>query len=395
MVKKCALLTLSLITALIFLMQTGFSANSEKSAEFEKSEFIPEYDLENIPIIQSAAIPPEGVSGTCGASASWSLVSDGTLTVSGSGEMTDFNESSPWYAYAVEIKNIVIGNQITSLGSYAFYHCTNITSVEIPSSVTAIGDYVFYGCSLLATVNIPSSVKSIGAGAFSYCTVLSQIEIPSSVKTIGNNAFTKCKALTEIKIPSSVTGMGNGVFSYCSLLTEIEIPASVENFGSSVFSKCTALKSVTFASGSKIPGIGNTAFDGCTSLTTINIPSTVTSIGSFAFDGCTKLTSVYFEGDAPLTVGTGAFLADKVTLYYIDGKNGWTKSTWNGYKTETYTPTASVTDINSDGCTDILDAILIKNAVSNKSTDTKYDVNGDKTVDNADILFVIDMILKN
>ena len=35
---------------------------------------------------------------------------------------------------------------VTSIGTYAFYHCSGLTSVTIPNSVTSIGTSAFEGC---------------------------------------------------------------------------------------------------------------------------------------------------------------------------------------------------------------------------------------------------------
>lgn len=58
---------------------------------------------------------------------------------------------------------------VTSIGTKAFYKCSELTSVEIPSSVTSIGDSAFYDCYNMKSIEIPSGVISIGSGAFSHC----------------------------------------------------------------------------------------------------------------------------------------------------------------------------------------------------------------------------------
>ena len=74
------------------------------------------------------------------------------------------------------ITELVIPDDVTSIGDYAFYDCDSITSVVIPDSVTSIGNSAFYGCSSLQSVVIPNSVTSIGNYAFSGCSSLTSVE---------------------------------------------------------------------------------------------------------------------------------------------------------------------------------------------------------------------------
>ena len=68
-----------------------------------------------------------------------------------------------------------IPNSVTSIGEYAFSHCTSLTSVTIPDSVTSIGDWTFSHCTSLTSVTISDSVTSIGEYAFYDCTSLTDV----------------------------------------------------------------------------------------------------------------------------------------------------------------------------------------------------------------------------
>jgi hypothetical protein len=117
-------------------------------------------------------------SGTCGAGVSWSLTATGVLTISGTGEMKDYDFSStpPWYKdYRETITKVVIHDGITKLGTYAFWKCVNCSSIIIPNSVTSINTQVFMNCTSLTNITIPSSVTSIGRYAFSSCTSLTSV----------------------------------------------------------------------------------------------------------------------------------------------------------------------------------------------------------------------------
>ncbi len=71
-------------------------------------------------------------SGTCGDNVTWTLDDEGTLTISGTGEMEDWSTSSnvPWYSSRESITSVVVENGVTSIGERAFYHCTETTFVK-------------------------------------------------------------------------------------------------------------------------------------------------------------------------------------------------------------------------------------------------------------------------
>ncbi len=123
------------------------------------------------------------------------------------------------YINGQEVKDLVIPNSVTSIGSSAFYACYGLTSVTIPNSVTSIGEYSFYGCSGLTSVTIPNSVTSIGQYAFSYCSGLTSVTIPNSVTSIGSGTFYGCSDLISVTIPESVKSIGSSAFAECPLQT--------------------------------------------------------------------------------------------------------------------------------------------------------------------------------
>ena len=209
----------------------------------------------------------------------WKLDADGTLTISGTGAMKDYdynNNPSPANQKKGSVKKVVIKDGVTSIGKDAFKNCSNLKSITILDSVTSIGDFAFSDCSSLTSITIPDSVTSIGDFAFSGCSSLTSITILDSV--------------TSITIPDSVTSIGDFAFSGCSSLTSITIPDSVTSIGDDAFSYCRSLTSITIPD--RVTSIGNLAFYDCSGLTSITIPDSVTSIGKDAFSSCTKLKTI-------------------------------------------------------------------------------------------------------
>ena len=286
-------------------------------------------------LLPVSALADTTAGGKCGDNLTWTLDGDGTLTISGTGAMTDYTyysnvpcySNAPWYSSRSSIKSVTIGNGVTSIGyyafsdcssltsvtigngvtsigNYAFDYCSSLTSVTIPDSVTTIGNWAFWGCDSLTSVTIPDRVTSIGGGAFSGCSSLESVTIPDSVTTIGEQAFWGCDSLTSVTIPDSVTTISNYAFFSCSNLTSVTIGSGVTTIGENAFEYCSSLESVTIPD--SVTSIGFGAFYKCSSLTSVTIPDSVTSIGDYAFSGCSSLTSVTIP-DSVTTIGEQAF----------------------------------------------------------------------------------------
>lgn len=289
-----------------------------------------------------------GTTGDC----TWTLDDEGVLTISGNGDMGDYDTShydkiAPW---GESITSVIIENGVTSIGSDAFSDCIGLTSVTIPDSVTSIGSAAFYGCTGMTSVTIPDSVTSIGLFAFYGCSGLTSIDISNSVTSIDDFVFANCTGLTSVTIPDSVTSI-HRAFEGCTALTNIIIPDSVtsisigaffdtawynnrpdglvyagkvaynykgempentsiiikdgtKGIADSAFSQCKGLTSITFPDSLNIIGIS--AFFNCTGLSNVTINNGVTIIAERAFYHCNRLTSVIIP-DSVKTIGDSAF----------------------------------------------------------------------------------------
>lgn len=323
----------------------------------------------------------EPVTGQCGDNLYWTLTSDGTLTISGTGDMWNWEvvSSRPeWNEYRYSIKKVIINNGATTIGSYAFYGYNNLSSIEIPNSMTEIGKYAlgacynltniiipdhvvsigasaFAQCSGLTNISIPSSVTKVGGGAFWCCSSLTSIDvdennpnytsvdgnlfdknktiliqyavgkqdgsytIPNSVMRIGNQAFYGCRSLTTVTIPNSVTRIGNNAFHGCNGLTTVTIPYSVTNIDDYAFTYCNGLTSITIPN--SVTRISTGMFYRCSSLTNVTIPDSVTNIDHHAFLDCENLKDVYFNGTKSkwdaITIAEENEPLTNATLHYI------------------------------------------------------------------------------
>jgi len=193
------------------------------------------------------------IEGNCGSNANFILENDGTLKISGSGSMTNFQnpQSAPWHIYKDKIKAVYIESDITSIGDFSFYDCDNLSSITLPETITSIGTKAFWSCDTLTKISIPSSVTLIGKNAFSKCTSLSEISVNAlnTVYSSAGNVLYDINKTTLIQYAAS-----------CDI-TDFNMPDTVTTIYSYAFSDAKNLKSIHISE--KIELIEEYAFEGC------------------------------------------------------------------------------------------------------------------------------------
>ena len=212
-------------------------------------------------------------SGKCGDSATWTLDSTGTLTISGTGATYNYdmdddgNSAAPWCTKAriQRVNKVVVNSGITELGYSMFSNCTQLTSVSLPSGLKRIGSCLFLGCTRLSAITIPSSVTTIESNAFTHCDSITAITLPSGLRTMGDAVCSQMAKLTTATVSGGVTYLSNYAFNDCPSLKTITLPNTVKSIGICAFRYDTALNDVYF-NGSvtqwtsiQIAGEGNSA----------------------------------------------------------------------------------------------------------------------------------------
>ena len=189
--------------------------------------------------------------GKCGDNLTWGITADGVLVIGGNGAMYDYEFESdendvPWADYRSNIKTLIIGDSVSTIGADAFESCSNLKSITIPDSVITIGSDAFYDCSGLTSVIIGDSVTSIGTGAFENCKKLKNVTIGESVDIIHNCAFQNCESLESIVLPESVQRIRNLVFDNCYNLSNVTIKNATILIDAWAFDRCRNLTDVYY-----------------------------------------------------------------------------------------------------------------------------------------------------
>lgn len=282
-----------------------------------------------------------GTSGKCGPSAYWSFDSStGTLTISGSGAMEDYEYGNefPWMDYRNSIQTIVIGDQITqigrnafpwtacstiqfgksvrSIGAEAFNGCRNLSGdLTLPDSVQIVGDRAFSGCTgLNGTLTLGSSLQTIGAGAFHYCPFSGDLVIPDNVTSIGDSAFyisdyLRPETQGTLTLGKNLRTIGKAAFSGCAFTGSLTIPEGVTEIANGTFSssRSNGMFTGTLTLPSTLKTIGASAFSYTDFSGELLIPDGVTSIGANAFKECDGFGGTLSLPDSVKTVGESAF----------------------------------------------------------------------------------------
>lgn len=296
----------------------------------------------SIVVRKPAQVEGDQVTGSWDENISWSLnLTTGEMVLSGTGDMEDNGlPYIPWIDFRLEIKTLTVEEGITSIYSWAFDECENLTSVSLPEGLLTIEGGAFGHCRSLTDIQIPDTVTTIGHQAFIFCDSLTEVTVPAGVHTIDFQPFGWCTNLQAIYVdpanpyfsndeagvlydkdktvliqaPAKLAGsytiadttqtVMQRAFIECIQLTEVKIPGSVLDIEEEAFQGCYNMKSVSMAEG--LVSVGNHAFAMCHALENVTFPSTLTTLGERAFYMCHAFTEVRIHENME-TVGDGAF----------------------------------------------------------------------------------------
>ena len=251
---------------------------------------------------------------SCGAqgdNVTWTIDANGTLTVSGKGDMADYGEcdvfgfGEPVFLYYPKIQP---------------FSGQTIRKVVVEEGVTGIGGLAFCGCGELEEVVLPEGLKRIGTGAFNDADSLAKISLPESVSEIGYLAFdgtaycdnadnwtdgalyldgwlikTDPDAIgKKHTVKAGTKGIANSAFLNAEKLQSVTLPDGISYVEDCAFFGCSGLKDITIPTGTKY--VGSYAFAKCGNLTSVIIPDSVMQINDSTFINCENLTDIYFAG---------------------------------------------------------------------------------------------------
>ena len=236
--------------------------------------------LSLLPIGAFAATASVVASGNIGSKITWSLDSEGTLTILGEGALGDYEEKDvPWTDHILNVKSVRLGSGITGIGDYTFYSHKNLASfyVDEGSNSFSVVDGVLFSKNKMSLIlyppartatsyTIPDGVHNVAAYAFcgtcgnlkelntnqvasfsieSMYGVGCKITVPSTIVYLEKYAFMR-SGITEAKLSFSDGNIPAGVFSNCNNLVKVSILTKVNYIGENAFFD-VGLKQVYYA----------------------------------------------------------------------------------------------------------------------------------------------------
>ena len=274
---------------------------------------------------------------------------DHVLTISGNGKMKDYSTDTPapWYYWRNDLQRVIIGDGVTTIGSFAMWYLIKMDSIQFGNSLETIREYAFSYCTSLRSVYLKNNVQSIEREAFrgnDSLTVVDFGESPaviygyafmelyklqtvrfSKVKEVSWYSFRGCNSLVHLNLGDSIYYISDRAFESCSSLRALHIPASLTSVTGGAFAYTSSLDTITVAPANPVynsnndcnaiihtdtkyvivgcrrtiipadtKGIENSAFEGCAGLQSVTLPEGIEYIGSSAFYSCANLHAINF-----------------------------------------------------------------------------------------------------
>lgn len=276
------------------------------------------------------------ITGSAGEKVTWSFdKTTGILTISGTGPMTEGKRAGAhgwtYFKYADKIKEVVIEEGVTSVGSCAFGPAHDIDNKTAFPNLTKI--------------TMPSTIEKIEIGAFLYSNI-ENLTVPEKVTDIGAMAYQGTK-IENVKLNEGM-GLGGKAFANCNSLKEVTIPSGItyrrdavwngDNGNHYQFDSCTALEKVTILGGGTViqshstneNGLADGMFTGCSALKEVVIKcddlayvtkadsSDVYANETFETIG-TNITYTVIKGSTTeTTLRDAGYITDENVVYSLD-----------------------------------------------------------------------------
>ena len=285
--------------------------------------------------------------------------------------------------FGSKVKEYVLGDDVTSIGSYAFYNCSNVTSVTIADNVTSVGDYAFDGTAWYN--NSPDGLFYAGKVAYKYKGTMPEntsVVIKEGIVELKDNLFDGCTSLTSLYIPGSVKSIGNNAFANCTELLDVYFYARKSpTMGTNAFANSGIQFATLYVPEASVNGYKTTTpwsgfgnikalsgeYPEVPEITKCATPTILYENGKLSFSCETESVKYVYNFSTPSESdedGKGINMPNKLQVSVYAKKDGYENS--DVATKEIDLGTSGIRgDVNNDGTVSMPDAMFIVNKILN------------------------------
>lgn len=192
------------------------------------------------------------------------------------------------------MKNVTIGNSVTSIEVNIFLGCSSLTTIYSLNPIPPQAYYKSFVSSIYGNATLYVPEEALTAYKKAECWKEFQ-----HIQSLESKLYTF--DYDDKKMTATVTGVNKDILSSSIVIpettTHLGKTYTVTAIGYEAFKGCTDLTEVTIPN--SVRNIMDAAFSDCSSLTSITIPNSVGYIGDYTFYGSTHLKTIYSLRLAP------------------------------------------------------------------------------------------------
>lgn len=179
--------------------------------QLKDSTMLPNYMFANCPRLRNLQLPKQNIT----SAGFFALASNDSLqTVDLPMDYKSYGNYLLFNDKSVAVNSVKFGPNTRNIGRLAFQGVNNIESVVIPDNVTSMGIYAFSECDSLKSITFGTGLGCIPGDVCWKDEKLTDITIPEGVDSIWGGAFEFCYALKDVTLPSTMIYVGSGAFAH-------------------------------------------------------------------------------------------------------------------------------------------------------------------------------------
>lgn len=258
---------------------------------------------------------------------------------------------SDYAFYGSSIQSLVISDNVTYVGDYAFSYCNNLHAVVLSKGLVRLSTGMFFNCDSLSGIDIPNNIQTICENALAKCQNLKSVtlnvglkriaryglsspienitSLPEGIEVIEDYSFPISRNLTSFTLPISLKQIGHTFGSVN--LEELIIPIGNEHYhttdgilydsetGELVCCPSGKEGTVIIEDGTKI--LTSDSFSNCYKITNLYLPNTLISVSGMLFLESLVNANIYYAGTMQEwnNAFIGTFYGNKTIIHCQDG----------------------------------------------------------------------------